>query len=155
MIAAIALLLATSFPSASRTSWMRPESFHLTIGMTREKTVSTLQSHGWTPKKGDDAAHLVVDYADDKALTLAFKAGRLRSVRFELFTILHDAAPAFAEERTYLRETLGAPKKIRAKSLLIYDDRLPNVMVVLSNDPKSEQGRHGLGLLVVRYYDPR
>ena len=29
MIAAVALLLATAFPSNSRTSWMRPESFHL------------------------------------------------------------------------------------------------------------------------------
>jgi hypothetical protein len=28
-------------------------------------------------------------------------------------------------------------------------------MVVISADPKSENGRRGLGMLVVRYFDPR
>jgi hypothetical protein len=29
------------------------------------------------------------------------------------------------------------------------------VMVVLNADPKSANGQKGLGILVVRYYDPR
>jgi hypothetical protein len=155
VIAFFALLLATSFPSANKTSWMRPDAFHLVIGMTRADTVNTLESHGWKPKKGDDANHLVVIYTEDKSLTLQFKRDRLRSIRFELFTILHEAAPAFDEEKSYLLEVRGAPKKMRTKSVLLYDDRLPNVMVVLANDPKSEHAQRGLGFLVVRYYDPR
>ena len=38
--------------------------------------------------------------------------------------------------------------------VVVYDDRLPNIMVVLSADPKSEYGRKGIGYLAVRYYDP-
>lgn len=155
MIAAFVLLLATSFPSANKVSWMRPDAFHLVIGMTRAETVATLESHGWKPKKGDDADHLVVIYSDDKSFTLHFQRDRLRSIRFELFTLLHDAAPAFDEERAFLRETRGEPKKLAAKTVLLYDNLLPNVMVVLANDPQSEHGRKGLGMLVVRYYDPR
>jgi len=36
----------------------------------------------------------------------------------------------------------------------VYDHTLPNVMVVLADDPKSANGQKGLGILVVRYYDP-
>jgi len=155
MIALIAFLLATTFPSNSKTSWMRPESFHLAVGMTRDDTVKALEESGWKAKKGDDDDHLVIDYADDKAVTLQFHRGRLRSIRFELFTFLPDAHTAFAEEKAFLRESLGEPKKkIKSKSVLLYDDTLPNVMVVLSADPKSANGEKGLGILVVRYYDP-
>jgi len=156
MIAILALLLATTeFPSNSKTSWMRPESFHLIVGMSREDTVKTLEESGWKMKKGDDDDQLVIDYADDKAVTLQFHRDRLRSIRFELFTFLPDAHTAFAEEKAFLREAFGQPKKtIKSKSVLLYDGTLPNVMVVLSADPKSENGQKGLGILVVRYYDP-
>ena len=42
MIALVTLLLVTTFPSSSKTSWMRPESFHLTVGMDRDATIKTL-----------------------------------------------------------------------------------------------------------------
>ena len=103
MIAVLALFFATAFPSNSKTSWMRPESFHLTIGMNRAAAVKALESNGWKTKKGDDAGQLVVDYADDKSLTLQFAGERLTSIRFELFTILQDAPKAFEEERAFLR----------------------------------------------------
>ncbi len=155
MIALLALLFAVDFPSNSRTSWMRPESFHLAIGMSRVDTVKTLAYRGWKTKKGDDDDHLVIDYTDDKAVTLQFHRDRLRSIRFELFTFLPDAHTAFNEEKAFLRQSLGEPKKsIKSKSVLLYDAMLPNVMVVLSADPKSENGEKGLGILVVRYYDP-
>ena len=38
--------------------------------------------------------------------------------------------------------------------MLIYDQALPNVMVVLADDPKTKQGMQGIGMLAVRYYDP-
>ena len=63
------------------------------------------------------------------------------------------ARAAFDEEKSYLKGAYGEAKK-SSSSLVLYDDRLPNVMAVLSADPKSDQGRKGIGMLVVRYYDP-
>lgn len=148
----LALLLSTAFPSTSRTSWMRPESFHLTIGMTRTEAMTALEK--WAPKPGKDADEVVVDYSDERALTLRFSKGRLTSVRFELFVFLPDIKLAFEEERARLAESRGKPRKA-TKSILIYDDTLPNVMVVAADDPKSQQGKQGIGVLAVRYYDPR
>jgi hypothetical protein len=132
---------------------MRPDAFHLTIGMRRAAAVRALESNGWKTKRGDDAGQLVVDYAEDKSLTLQFDHDRLKSIRFELFTILHDAPKAFEEERLFLRQSLGQPR-MRSKKILLYDHVLPNVMAVLSADPKSEQAQKGVGMVVVRYYDP-
>jgi len=154
MIAVLALLFATAFPSANRTSWMRPESFHLTIGMPRESVLSTLKDYGWKTKK-TKSGDVDVDYTDDKSFTLHFERDRLHAIRFELYTIVGQAKDAFAEERTFLHGTLGAPKKIGAANVILYDDRLPNVMVVVDDDPKSFNGKKGIGVLVVRYYDPR
>ena len=39
MLLFLALLLSTPFPSSSRTAWMRPESFRLSIGMARTEAV--------------------------------------------------------------------------------------------------------------------
>lgn len=156
MIVLTAFLLATAFPSTSKTSWMRPESFHLVVGMSRREAVKSLADRGWKTKKGDDPNHLIVDYADDKAVTLQFHRNRLRSIRFELFVFLPDAHTAFAEEKSFLQETFGEPKKsIKSSSIVLYDGILPNIMVVLSADPKSTNGQKGLGILVVRYFDPR
>lgn len=156
MIASLlALFLATAFPSSDQTAWMRPNAFHLVIGMPRAEAMRVLASNGWKASKGANANQVVVDYADDKTLTLAFERGRLKSARFELFLILHDAKSAFAEESAYLRATFGEPKKLKSKSVILYDNALPNVMAVLSDDPGSEQGQKGVGMVVVRYYDPR
>ena len=152
LLLAALLLFTPPFPSASRTSWMRPESFHLSIGMTRTDAVRVLEK--WNPKKGKDVNELVVDYSDDKALTLEFRKDRLTSVRFELFAFLPEVPMAFAEEKTHLLEERGKPPK-STKSVLIYDNALPNVMVVMNADPKSEQGKQGIGVLAIRYYDPR
>lgn len=153
MIAVLALFFATAFPSNSKTSWMRPESFHLKVGMNRAAAVKALESNGWKTKHGDGENQLTVDYADDKSITLHFRRDRLDSIRFELFTILQDAPAAFEEERGYLHESLGKPR-MGSKKILIYDHTLPNVMAVLSADPKSEQAQKGVGMVIVRYYDP-
>jgi hypothetical protein len=152
MFAWLLILLASEFPSTSQTSWMRPESFHLAIGMSRSETMEKLDA--WKLKKGDKADEMVIDYADDKAVTLQFHKDRLRSIRFELFCFLPDSHSAFEEEKAFLRESLGPPKKLKSKTIVAYTDTLPNVMVVLSADPKSANGSKGLGILVVRYYDP-
>lgn len=151
MILFLALLLS-AFPSTDKTSWMRPESFHLIIGMERAAAEEALAK--WHPKKGKDANELVVDYSDDKALTLEFRHDRLNAVRFELFVFLPEVRKVFDEERAYLAGARGKPR-METKSVLIYDNALPNIMVVAKDDPASEQGKQGLGVLAVRYYDPR
>lgn len=148
----LALLLLTAFPSNSLTSWMNLEAFRLTIGMPRSEAMQQLAK--WEPKQGKDADEIVVDYADDKALTLEFSKGRLKSVRFELFAFLPDVKKAFGEQRTVLRKSLGTPRR-ETKSILIYDGALPNLMVVANDDPTTQQGKQGIGVLAVRYYDPR
>ncbi len=152
MPALLAILLLTAFPSASRTGWMRPEAFRLSVGMPRVEAERALEK--WSPKPGKNADELIVDYSDDKALTLEFKNGRLTSIRFELFAYLNGIRGAFDEERQYLLAAHGKPR-MSSKSILIYDQALPNVMVVVTDDPTSEQGKKGLGVLAVRYYDPR
>ncbi|HVS30173.1 MAG TPA: hypothetical protein VMS98_01845 [Thermoanaerobaculia bacterium] len=151
----LTLLLATAFPSASKTSWMTPQSFRLTIGMARGAAVQTLMESGWTLKPGRNEDEVVIDYSAEKALTLEFSRERLRSVRFELFALLPEVQAAFFEQKTYLQKAHGEPKRnVRSKSIVLYDDRLPNIMVVVSADPKTEYGRKGFGYLAVRYYDP-
>ncbi len=153
-IALFLLALVTSFPSNSKTSWMTPQSFHLTIGMTRSEAEKTLRESGWTLKPGRDKSQMVVDYSEDKALTLDFAKDRLRSIRFELFALIPDIREAFVEQKTLLKKELGNPKKLRSSSIVVYDNRLPNIMVVLSDSPKSSYGKKGFGFLAVRYYDP-
>lgn len=145
------LLFATALPSSSLTGWMRPDAFHLRIGMGRAEVVRALQSYN--PKPGKDANEIVVDYTGEKALTLEFKDDRLHSVRFELFAFLPEIRKAFDEEKQRLRETRGEPRK-STKAILIYDQAVPNVMVVLADDTKSVHGKQGIGMLAVRYYDP-
>lgn len=154
-IAVLILALVSSFPSNSKTSWMTPQSFRLLIGMPRADAVKTLLDSGWAVKPGRNNDEVVIDYSDDKSLTLEFKQERLRSVRFELFAILPEIRQAFAEQRDFLQKEHGAPKKAaKSSSIIVYDDRLPNIMVVLSADPKSDYGKKGIGYLAVRYYDP-
>lgn len=148
----LSLLLLTLPARKVDTAWMRPDAFHLAIGMSRMQVMSTLSA--WTPKRGKNNDELIVDYSEDKAMTLEFRNERLRAIRFELFVLLPDVRKAFDQERTRLREERGDPRK-STKSILIYDNALPNLMVVVTDDPKSQQGRQGLGVLAVRYYDPR
>ncbi len=155
MLFAISLLLGLSFPSASKTSWMRPESFRLIIGMTRDEAMTVLKTSSWEIQKGEDPDKVVVEYDGNKAMTLEFQRDRLRGIRFELFGLIPEIHAAFAEERAFLKEKLGEPKRqIRSKQIVLYDSILPNVMMVASTDPQSENGRKGIGLLVVRYFDP-
>ncbi len=154
-IVVLILALVSSFPSNTKTSWMTPQSFRLLIGMPRGDAVKTLLDSGWAVKPGRNHDEVVIDYSDDKSLTLEFKEERLRSVRFELFAILPEIRQAFAEQKELLQKEHGAPKKVvKSNSIIVYDDRLPNIMVVLSADPKSEYGKKGIGYLAVRYYDP-
>lgn len=148
------LALVGSFPSNSRTSWMTPQSFRLTIGMPRADAEKALLDSGWALKPGKDKNQIVVDYADDKSMTLDFSRDRLRSIRFELFAFIPDIRAAFDEQKSLLKERHGNPKRLKSRSVVVYDDRLPNIIMVLNTDPKSDYGKKGLGYLAVRYYDP-
>ncbi len=153
-IVLLLLALVSSFPSNSKTSWMAPLSFRLTIGMKRSDAEKALRDAGWNVKPGKDKNEAVVDYSDDKSMTLEFGRDRLRSVRFELFALIPEIRAAFAEQRSMLKKEHGVPKLLKSDSVVVYDDRLPNIMVVLSDNPKSDYGKKGFGYLAVRYYDP-
>ena len=133
---------------------MTPQSFRLSIGMPREDALQTLRDSGWTAKPGKNKDQVVIDYSEDKALTLDFHRNRLRSIRFELFAMIPEVRAAFVEQKSALQKEHGDPKKLQSPSVVVYDDRLPNIMVVLSDDPKSDYGKKGVGYLAVRYYDP-
>ena len=148
-------LLATAFPSSNQTSWMRPEAFHLGIGMSRLEAVTALRDGGLEAKRGRDDDQIVVDYTNEKALTLEFNHNRLHAIRFELYALIPQVRKAFTEQKAFLRHTLGEPKReMRSKSIVLYDHTLPNILVVLSDDTKSVKGKLGLGFVAVRYYDP-
>jgi hypothetical protein len=131
---------------------MRPDSFHLTVGMPREEALQALEA--WNPKPGVVDDEIVVDYSDERALTLSFRNDRLHSLRFELFLFLPEVRSAFEEMRTYLEKTFGEPRAATG-AVLVYDQTLPNIMVVVGDDPASAQGKQGIGVLAIRYYDPR
>ena len=150
MAALLALLLTIA--EGPRTDWMRLEAFHLAIGMTRADALDAVRA--WNPKAGKDASELVIDYAGDKSVTLEFKKDRLQSARFELFVFLPQIRHAFEEKRQSLLHDLGEPRKT-TRSVVIYDNQLPNVMMVAADSPQSENGKKGLGVLAVRYFDPR
>lgn len=149
MLVLLALLAATAFPSRDLTSWMRPESFHLSIGMPRAEALNALTSAGLKVEKGDDADHVVVDYTPTQALTLEFRKERLRSIRFELYRPVAQIRTAFEEEKAWLRAHFGEPRPVKSDSMVIHDGALPNVMAVVSHD-----GMTRLATLLVRYYDP-
>ena len=151
----LAVLFSVAPTSPSRTGWMRPEAFHLSIGMSRFEALGQLKAAGYEAKPGKNADEVFVDYSAERTLTLHFRNARLASVRFELFTFLPDVRRAFDEAKADLLRARGEPKKLASKSIVVYDDSVPNVMIVLSDDPKSENGKKGIGFVAVRYYDPR
>lgn len=151
----LAVLFSVVPASPSRTAWMNPDVFHLSIGMTRLEAIGRLETAGYDVKPGKNKDEVFVDYSAERTLTLHFRNARLASVRFELFTFLPDVRQAFDEAMADLLRSRGEPKKLASKSIVVYDDSVPNVMLVLSDDPKSENGRKGIGFVAVRYYDPR
>ena len=155
MPALLLTLLFVAFPSSSRTSWMRPDAFHLSIGMSRTEALKTLRNAGYEVKPGKNKDEMFVDYTDERTMTLHFSEARLWSIRFELFTFLPDVRKAFDEAKADLLKERGQPKKLSSKWIVVYDDSVPNVMVVMSDDPRSDNGKKGIGFVALRYYDPR
>ncbi len=148
----LALLLSTAFPSTSRTSWMRPDAFHLTIGMPRADVMAALDK--WAPKPGKDADEVIVDYSDGKSLTLQFRKDRLSSVRFELFEFLPEI-PLRLRRRAHAAGR-GAWKTAQGHEV---DSDLRQRAAERHGRRRGRSeiatGEAGIGVLAVRYYDPR
>lgn len=154
MLHALLLLVATALPSKSLTSWMRPDAFHLSVGMSRAVAVQTLQHHGWEVKATKDENQLAVDYGGDKAVTLEFNGNHLRGIRFEYVATLDVVRRAYDEERARLESEHGRARLGKSQKIAMYENVLPNIFMVLTDDPKTENGQKGFGLLAVRYFDP-
>src|SRR5205085_9772419 len=102
------LLLAILFalaPTTSETSWMRLDAFHLTVGMRKADAVKALTARGVTLRDGDHAGQMIADITQTKSITVEFSKERLRSVRFELFTMMDAVGAAFDEEKKFLRDS--------------------------------------------------
>jgi len=154
ILVALLFSLVDAFPSPTKTAWMSPESFHVAVGMQRKRVLAQLTGAGWKPHKGKAPNHLLIEVGQTKTVTLEFQHDRLHSIRFELFDFLPDVTAAFKEEAAALVKRYGPPKAgVKSKSIVIYDQITPNIMVVLSTDPTTTAGKQGLGFMTVRYFE--
>jgi len=153
MIALLLLGVLNAFAAPTKTSWMSPEAFHLAVGMRRSRAVAVLEGGGWKPHVGKVPNHLIVEYDQSRSITLEFAGDHLRSIRFELFDFIPAVKSAFAEETAELKSRFG-PARAKAATILLYEQRRPNIMVVMSTDARTTAGKQGLGFLTVRYFEP-
>jgi hypothetical protein len=151
---ALVFLAGDAFPSMSKTSWMEPAAFRLEIGMARAEAERRLEESGLDTAPGKYPRQLVVRYDENKTVTLGFVDDRVQSVRFEFVDFIPGVKTAHAERVEALKEALGETGTEVSGGVLLFDDRMPNIMVVLSTRPDDSFGRQGLGFLSVRYYDP-
>jgi hypothetical protein len=147
----VSLWLAVPFPSSSPTGWMRPDAFHLRLGMTHADAAAALARGGWKQKGGKNEGEVIVEYAEGKTLTLQFSGGTLVSARFELVTYIAEVRKAFETERSRLRALRGAPK-LERPGMVFYEGTSPGITLVMSEDKGSSFGRQGLGFVVTRYF---
>jgi len=153
MKAILALILLATTTASPKTSWMTPDAFRLSVGMPRSSALRELGRSGWSWKKGKVVDEVFVTYEEGKTVTLKFGRGRLRSIRFELVGFIPQIRAAFSERTNVLDQKLGTPRRI-SSSILSYERRSPNVMLVSSTESTSSYGKQGLGYLVVRYFEP-
>jgi hypothetical protein len=147
-------LVASAFPSQSKTAWMDPASFHLRVGMTERQAATALREHGWKTEQGKVAGETVVSYDQGRTITVVTEKGKVRSIRFEFVGYIPDVEQAFAERQKALRREFGKPAEHGKGSMLIWEKTAPNVIAVLSTHRETSYGKQGLGLFVVRYFEP-
>jgi hypothetical protein len=95
---------------------------NLIIGMERDAT-SRRSPIAAGREDTDHEDQMVIDYGDDKAVSLQFQTGCI--IRFELFAFLPDAKRAFDEEQHFAAIARRA-EETEVKSVLLYDAMLPN-----------------------------
>lgn len=153
LLAILLLVGAQAFPSRDRTSWMQPDAFRLRLGMEKSAVASQLEGSGWSTREGKEPNHLIVEYDENRTITLMFEGERLDSIRFELVDFIPQLQQAFDEQRESLQKRLGEPDRT-TDDILMYEKTDPNVFVVKSARPDSSFGRQGVGFLTVRYFTP-
>ena len=154
ILAALTLAL-TTFPTAAETAWMDPEAFHLNLGMPKRQVMARLKNDGLSTTAGKEPNHLIVQYEDGKTITLAFEKDKLDSARFEYVGFIPSVKKAFAEQEKLLARKRGQPsRRVARPVLLTWDEKSPNISLVVSTAPNTSFGRQGLGFLVVRYFTP-
>ena len=150
----LALLLATTFPSNSPTGWMQPASFRLQLGMTEKAALERARTLGLEEAPSKEKGVKAFAYGDQRTVVMKFERGKLLSIRFELVDFLPGVRKAFEEQQKLLSARLGPPSQKVGETVVIYDKTRPNVFVVANIDPASDAGKQGLGMLVVRYFEP-
>lgn len=132
---------------------MRPEAFHLELGMSRSDVESALNRSQWTLRPGKEPGQLLFDYDEGRTVTLTFEPEGLQSIRFELVDFIPALRGAFDELKAALEREHGRPDRA-TEELVIYDRSDPDIYVVVSTRPDSSFGRQGLGFLAARYFRP-
>lgn len=133
---------------------MDPAAFQLRVGMSEADATAALRQHGWKTERGKAAGETIVSYEQGRTLTIVAERGKVRSIRFELVGFVPDVQQAFQERQKTLRRELGQPSEHAKGSTLIWEKSAPNVIAVVSTDRTTSYGRQGLGVFVVRYFDP-
>jgi len=146
-------LLAATLPSTSRTAWMTPEAFRLSVGMRRDAAIRELKRSARDWKKGKVTDEIVVAYEEGKTVTLKFGSGRLQSIRFELVGFIPAIKQGLIERAGELGHLMGPGKKL-GSSTISYETRTLHVMLVSAISRETSFGKQGLGYLVVRYFEP-
>ncbi|HEU5163057.1 MAG TPA: hypothetical protein VFV54_07925 [Thermoanaerobaculia bacterium] len=153
LLLTIALLLGGVAPE-SATGWMEPSRLGLVVGMTRASAETALERRGQTLLPGKEPGHVIVHLSDKRTVTLAFEAGTLRSIRFELVGFIPEIRRAFAEAKADLAKKLGDPSRALDRPMVLqYDASSPKVYVFAAADPVTSFGKQGLGFLVIRYFE--
>lgn len=154
IVLSLILIAAGVFPATSKSAWMQPEAFRLTVGMERKTALDQMKRLGLKETKSKEKGNISFIYDDQRTITLAFAEQRLQSIRFELVDFIPGVKSTFGECEKALTSKLGKARLRIDDKVLIYDENKPNVFVVASIDTATDVGKQGLGVLVVRYFDP-
>jgi hypothetical protein len=151
----ISLLFGGVAP-APQTAWMTPERFGLELGMTLAQAEAAIVEARLASKEGKEPGHRLVEVSDKRMITLAFEAGSLRSIRFELVDFLPEIRTAWKEIILRMLSAHGKPsRQTESPRTLVYEGCDPEIYVFASVEPKGAFGEQGLGFLVVRYVSSR
>ena len=89
-------------------------------------------------------------------MNIQFVEDKLQSMRFEYVGFIPDVKVAYEELLVQLERSLGykGTKQKSDRTVLLFDRKTPNVMLVLSTSHDDSFGAQGLGFLAARYYEP-
>lgn len=155
LITLVSLLALSAFPSATPSSWMYPESFHLELGSERSSIEKEFEARNWALEEGKGYEELVHEYDEGRTLSLSFLDDRLTSIRFELATFPPTSREAFDELRNELTLRYGDAKELGSERALAFSDGELSVHLVLLDRFDGDPGSAPVEVVVTRFFRRR